>query len=355
MTCPRCGAEAPDSATFCHKCGSSLRPMTENELKGYENTLKGYPQGVPLQQAPVKGSTFSYLPEGAPTWPAMIPQNTSYMANASAPTAPGAGVVDRTPGASFSPYAIPQGGGESLPVGREVRSKRSVRSTLMIAGVLLLSILIGGGASLGILWANGQLFPNNAAQTAVRVTVPTPAPASGTPGVTPTPTQTGNQLPTPTSFQTLKITSLGISVKTPSDWQQVGPQATSTNDMEVALVPPQQIGIAVFIKRISANNSASLKSPAAADQQNLSEFSNVSGVNNLQPSSTSQTTIAGVPWTEQDASFKSDQGDTYHFSTIAVQHNKLYYTISFYIPDVYHSEAVQKYIQPILSSFQFLT
>jgi hypothetical protein len=222
----------------------------------------------------------------------------------------------------------------------------------MIVGVLLLSALVGGGASLGILWANGELFPNNAAQTAVRVTVPTP---SASPAASATPTQQGNQLPTPTSFQTLKITGLGISVKSPSDWQQIGPQATSANDMEVALVPPQQIGIAMFIKRLSASNSANLKNSAAANQQNITEFSNVSGVNNLRPTATSQPTIAGVPWSEQDAAFTSNQGDSYHYSTIAVQHNKLYYTISFYTPDVYHDEAVQKYIQPILNSFQFLS
>jgi len=237
---------------------------------------------------------------------------------------------------------------------RQAKPRRSARNTFLIVGVLLLSALIGGGASLGILWANGQLFPNNAAQTAVRVTVPTPS-ASPAPAASATPTQQANQLPTPSSFQTIKMATLGVSVKSPSDWQQVGPQPTSSNDMEVALVPPQQIGIAVFIKRISASNSASLKTPAAANQQNITEFSSVSGVNNLQPTATSQPTIAGMAWSEQDATFTSDQGDNYHYSTIAVQHNKLYYTISFYIPDIYHDEAVQKYIQPILNSFQFLS
>jgi hypothetical protein len=175
------------------------------------------------------------------------------------------------------------------------------------------------------------------------------------PGVTATPTQQGNQLPTPTSFQTVTISDLGVSVKFPSDWQKIGPQPTSTNDLEVALVPPQRIGIALFIKRISASNSASLATPDAANRQNLSEFSNVQGVNNLQPTVTSQPTIAGISWSEQDASFTSDQGDSYHFSTIAVRHNKVYYMIYFYIPDMYHSEAIQKYIQPMLDSFKFLS
>lgn len=332
MTCPRCSADLPDSATFCQKCGTSLRP-----------------------------NAFSYLPEGTPTWPTMVPQNTSYMTSVSSPVADTSAVGMMADKSAVGTINRPLRSGvqdEKSPTAPQPeKPRRSVRSTLFIVGVLLLSALIGGGASLGILWANGQLFPNNAAQTAVRVTVPTPTAASATPVASATPTQQGNQLPTPTSFQTLKITDLGISVKSPSDWQQIGPQPTSSNDMEVALVPPQseQIGIALFIKRISATNSASLKSPAEANQQNITEFSTVSGVNNLKASATSQPTIAGVTWSEQDATFTSDQGDNYHYSTIAVQHNKLYYTISFYIPDVFHDEAVQKYIQPILNSFQFLS
>src|SRR5947209_10107600 len=230
MTCPRCSADLPDSATFCHKCGSSLR-----------------------------ANSFSYLPADTPTWPTTIPQNTSYMAGTSSPLA------RATTTSPLITQPIPQGEGESLPAAqRQTKPKRSARGILLIVGVLLLSALIGGGASLGILWANGQLFPGNTAQATVRVTVPTP---SASPGASTTPTQQANQLPTPTSFQTLKITGLGVSVKSPSDWQQIGPQATSSNDMEVALVPPQQIGIAVFIKRISASNSASPKNPAAANQQ----------------------------------------------------------------------------------------
>ena len=43
-----------------------------------------------------------------------------------------------------------------------------------------------------------------------------------------------------------------------------------------------------------------------------------------------------------------------HFATISVQHNKLYYTILLLIPDVYYDEAMQKYIQPMLDSLQFV-
>jgi hypothetical protein len=318
MNCPRCSAELPDSATFCQKCGSSLRP-----------------------------NSFSYLPAGTPNWPTTIPAEITgalspFVRSATTPT-------------SLTTQPLQPGEAAHFPAAQgQVKPRKSPRSTLLMFGVLLLSALIGGGMSLGILWANGQLFPNNSARTAPLVIVPSPTAPSAT-SPTPTATQQGNQLPTPASFQTKTITNLGVSVKFPSDWQQIGPQPTSANDLEVALVPPQQLGIALFIKRISASNSASLANPAAANQQNLTAFSNVQGVNNLHSTATSQPTIAGVSWIEQDASFTSDQGDNYHFSTIAVQHNKLYYMIYFYTPDVYHDEALQKYIQPMLTSFKFLS
>src|SRR5438270_13015816 len=49
MTCPQCSADLPDSATFCLKCGSNIRPVT-----------------------------FSYLPAGVPTWPTTIPERPFY-------------------------------------------------------------------------------------------------------------------------------------------------------------------------------------------------------------------------------------------------------------------------------------
>jgi hypothetical protein len=42
------------------------------------------------------------------------------------------------------------------------------------------------------------------------------------------------------------------------------------------------------------------------------------------------------------------------FITISVQHKKLYYTIVLLIPNIYYDEAMQKYIQPMFDSLQFL-
>ena len=55
MTCPQCNADLPDSTAFCPRCGSSIRP-----------------------------ATFSYLPTGAPPWPATVPRMPFYRAGSTA-------------------------------------------------------------------------------------------------------------------------------------------------------------------------------------------------------------------------------------------------------------------------------
>ena len=58
-------------------------------------------------------------------------------------------------------------------------------------------------------------------------------------------------------------------------------------------------------------------------------------------------------WQEQDAVFSNTNGVPFHLTTVAVQHNHLYYDIVFYSPTVYYDEAMQKYFQPMFDSFQF--
>src|SRR5689334_5228348 len=112
MNCPRCGTDLPDSATFCHKCGSSF-PAT----------------------------SFSYLPEGTPAWPTKVPQNFSYTAGMIGASSPLAHTANGQ--ASLSAQSVQQREGENFPAtGRQTRPQRSARSFLLIVGVLLLSALI---------------------------------------------------------------------------------------------------------------------------------------------------------------------------------------------------------------------
>jgi zinc-ribbon domain len=304
MNCPRCNTELPDSATFCVRCGT-----------------------------PVQSARFSYLPAGAPSWPTSTPQNLSFVQETN--------VVE----------SLPTDGSPSVPQKRAGAAKKSSLSIPVIIGLFLLSILIGAGVTFGILSANGQLAFGSQ-PTTPPVHLPTPG-ASATPGASST--AQGDQLPTPTSFQTISSSDLGISLKYPSDWQKVGPSPTQNNDIEVRLSPSQQLGMVIFITRYSQSDSANFTSTTSANQSNLAAFSQVQGVTNLQPTTSSQPTIGGVRWDEQNATFTGPNNIQYDFVTIAVQHNKTYFVMTFYSPDTYYKEAIRKYFQPMFDSFKFLS
>src|SRR5882672_5816991 len=56
MKCSNCGAESPGSGPFCAQCGAPLR----------QDILR-------------PTSTFSYLPEGTPSWPTTIPDKLPFV------------------------------------------------------------------------------------------------------------------------------------------------------------------------------------------------------------------------------------------------------------------------------------
>lgn len=307
MNCPRCNTELPDSAIFCVKCGSTMRP-----------------------------ASFSYLPAGVPDWPTTVPQNLP----------PGAG-------SDVRPAQFGQQEERPSVANSAVAPKKSKLGIPVVIGLLLLSILIGGGLTFGILYANGQQLSFGPQPTQPPVQLPTPGPSS-TPG-TSTPATQGTQLPTPTAFQTITSTDLGISLKYPSDWQKTGPAQTQSSNIEVSLRPAQQLGMEVRIRRFSTSNSASIASTASANQANLTAFSQFQGVTNLQPTTNSQPTIGGVQWDEQDAKFTGPNNVQYDFATMAVKHNNLYFVIFLYSPDMFYKEAAQKYFQPMFDSLKFLS
>src|SRR5579859_3734561 len=119
MTCPQCNADVSDSTAFCPRCGTSIRP-----------------------------ATFSYLPAGAPPWPADILRMPYKGGSTADPTGEDA---------NFSAAKI------------SPRPRRPVSSILLIVALLILVPLVGIGATLGILWANGDF----AASPTTHVTIPT--------------------------------------------------------------------------------------------------------------------------------------------------------------------------------------
>jgi len=231
--------------------------------------------------------------------------------------------------------------------------RRSARSILVIIALLILVPLIGAGATLGMLWANGQ-FSANATKASVHV----PLPRQQTPAATSSPTSTSSQLPIPTSFQTISSTSsntLGIAMKYPGDWVETPTtQPTQYGLVSADFHPQQQLGIDFTIKRIP---SKSLSGATIQDvnQANIDSFGSYKNVNNLHSitSPNAQLTVGGAQWTEQDAGFTDNNSLPYHFTVLSVLHNQYYYSFTFYAPNDNYAEAMQKYFQPILNSFQF--
>lgn len=308
MNCPQCNAELPESATFCHTCGS-----------------------------PVRTATFSYLPPGTPAWPTTIPQKPLAIA-----------------GATAQAVQYKEKNGISSTQLHPARPKRSARTILIITALFILIPLVGIGATLGMLWFNGEI-PVKTANTSLNVPTPSPQQTAGASNAsTPTAQAQTNQLPTPSSFQTATIAEVGVTLKYPKEWIKDVPQTTTTS-VVLAFHPQQKNGIDLFLERFTSATSAKLTSTNDVNQNNLSSFQNAQGITNfhtITPSST-QVTVGGAQWDEQDATFSTSQGLVFHLTSMAVQHNQLYYDILFYAPGVVYNEAVQKYFQPMLNSLQF--
>jgi hypothetical protein len=308
MNCPQCNTELPDSAIFCVQCGSTIRQ-----------------------------ASFTYLPTGAPAWPKEPLKNAQYKNGA--PSEPDQYVVLDEASSNVSP-------GAPSP-------KKKRLGIPAIIGLCILSILIGGGLTFGILYLNGQRLSIGPQPTLKTLQLPTQS-ASSTPGSL-TPTPQGNQLPTPTAFQTVTSTDLGISMKYPSDWV-TDPAQKNANSAFLGIHPQQQqTGIFIVIERYTTSASAKISTTSAINQNNLAQFQNLQNITNFQiiPPATAQRSIGGVKWDEQDATFSNANNVSFHLTTIAVQYKKLYYDIVFYSPVSTYDEAVQKYFLPMLNSFKF--
>jgi hypothetical protein len=314
MKCLECGADLLDSATFCPRCGTPTSTTT----------------------------SFSYLPAGTPPWPATVPQGTSSTATA---------VKD------------PAQAVTSVRSVAEAKSRRSVGSIITAFLLLILSVVIGVGATLAILTATGSLGSTTTAPRQV-IHLPTPIPtttaaatgttATGTPAASPTAGAQGNLLPLPSFFIVVKIAEIGVSMKYPSNWIKDQP-LTSPNYTFINIHPQQQIGLGFGIQRFSASASAQIKSVDDLNRNILQPGPNDTSLHNykqIQPANPTPT-IGGIQWTEQDATFTNSQGILFHNVSISVRHNNLYYNINYLAPDAVYAEAMQKYYSQMLSSFQF--
>ncbi len=303
MKCSRCAAELPDSSTFCSSCGAAS------------------PSGQ------LSTSSFSYLPAGAPPWPMSVPARSAY-ANG-----------------SVAPVQAPP----SRYVEKSTRSLGKVMSAVLI---LLIPLVIGVGGTLGVLASQGRFSSTPAA--AKKVTV---AQVQATPAATPAASQ-GNQLPTPTSFKSATAKDVNIALEYPSTWVQDAPQKT-TNGTILAIHPPQQEQIVVgfSVTRYIDSFSATLSGASEINQGIALDFGQQNNLTNQQTMSSTGDLppIGGAVWTKLETSYLTSGNNKIDLMTASVLHNKDYYNIYVYAPDVYYPEAMQKYIQHMFVTFKFLS
>ena len=310
MFCPRCNTELSDSASICSQCGSPVSVAS------------------PL---PSQVSTFSYLPAGTPPWPTT--------ASATLPYHP-AGYVQKTIEPAPAPAVV------------ETARRQRKPGSLGLPAVLLLllvSILVGGGLAFGTLALQNR---GNSSQPTPHISL---TPAVRTPGATNTPSTQGTTLPTPTSFQPISNAAVGVATQYPSDWTADAPQKSTTSAI-ISVHPAQPNGIAISFERFTQATSATIKSTSDVNQGNFAQFQSIQSVSNFQAitSTTTQQTVGGAQWDEQDATFSSNN-ILYHLTTIAVRYKQMYYDIVYFAPDSVYGQAVQKYFQPMLTSFKFLS
>jgi len=323
MKCSRCQTELSDSATSCPNCGQPT-----------------YRQGQP--------TGFSYLPAGTPPWPTTVPPRLPF-------------VVDAAP--------APNMGTQIAASKAPAQSGRSAGTIIAIIAVLILTPIIGTIATFAIMAANGSLAaPNDTGTSTTNTNVqPTPiatfqaAPTTttqGTPQGASTPSAQGTAQPASGNFKTTSNSDVNVSLLYPSSWTLQPQQPDQAGDTELAIGPSDSTSKTVFsIIRLSSTISSSFPSADALNSYNIDSLSKATGVHSLQKvqGSGQQPTIGGTKWVQQEAVFTDDSNQKIHFTTISVEHNKLYYTINFYAPDTNYSDSLQKYFTPMLNSLKFLS
>jgi len=249
---------------------------------------------------------------------------------------------------------------ESVQAAQPTRSsKGGVRNLLIALAIIILTPVIGAGITLASLYSQGQL---SAQASHVHVTAP-PAQSQATAATTPTNQSNaqGSTLPTPPSFKKTTSTDLNISLQYPSNWQLSSPQKDSYgNNSMIIQSTTQDVPMTFQIYRLSSTTSSQFTSADNVDQYLLTSIQQNSqgSSSNLQvtPAASSQPTIGGVQWAQEEAVISdTNSGAKYHFTFTAVMHNRVYYAIITSAPDTYYNDALQKYIQPMFDSFQFLS
>nr|BBH94686.1 hypothetical protein KTA_28850 [Thermogemmatispora argillosa] len=239
----------------------------------------------------------------------------------------------------------------------QARPEKRFARWLTVIAVLLLSCLLGVGATVGLLWADGYFAPRAPVRS-----VPLP---SQTPAATPV---TGSQssstdiLPTPSSFKPLSTASsqsLGLTINLPQDWVEGQLNTSSSGLKTLALTPPQSLSIplTLLIAQFPSDANQFFSSGHDLDQFLIQDFAQANSLSNPQTlTNTPKTrTLGGQTWSEDDVSFPLNNNQSLHLVTLSVLYKQHYYSLEFYASGDVFDEAMQKYYNPMLDSLHFLS
>jgi serine/threonine protein kinase len=163
-----------------------------------------------------------------------------------------------------------------------------------------------------------------------------------------------NQLPTPASYKKINNTDLNVLLEYPDNWDPDQIKTTSTTAY-LDLHPHQPLNMIFYIIHLTDTVSSQFQNASDINTAQIQSLQSQQGVSNFQmvQSPNPHPIIGGAKWTAQEETFQAS-GDIYHLTVISTQHGKSYYTLLFWIPKIYYAEAMEKYIQPMLQSVQFI-
>ncbi len=345
MKCPKCGSEISPDEAFCGQCGTpttilgQLAEMTQSTQSAPLNTNRDGQNRPSMLRPPQPFHRSGQLPsqDAYSTTPILSTQNGQATPNQSAvesqptsfyqePTeamsahqaAPGQSFVPGYPGSvpvqSFQAGNFPPPGpgyaptppfpSAQMPVGFGMQpemtpppKKRSDNSLLIVAIIFLVLALVAVSILGTIYVLNGQ-SPPKAAATPTSIPTATTAPSpTATPPPTPSPSPT--IAPTPTPFAGFawcgtQCTSNGFAVQYPQGWN--GQQTTDTPGTEF-LNPTAPDEYAAFM----APGATSSTADALVANDLQTNFAAKPGY--TQPTPTQTTTIGGVTWVYQTATY----------------------------------------------------
>lgn len=228
--------------------------------------------------------------------------------------------------------------------------RHALKNNLLVAAILILAPLLGSFGTLMLLAANGRVSLPRLASSLLQTTSSTHHSSS---------TVHPPTLPAPKAFKLVTDKAVNMSVRYPTDWSATT-QSLADGSHFIGITSPGGTTISFYLSHLPANETASYVNANGLDQENIQGLTQIQNIRQVQFVKTSdyRPTIGGFIWSEQDATFVTTENGTattVHYTSIAVQHQKTYYIIYFYLPDSLYPQAMQKYFTPMLKSARFLT